>query len=807
MPTGNIHLNAALDALELGFSPLPPEEDGSKRPLADVDGSWKIYQSTPASHEKVHSWYRTGRTGNGLATGYGNLECLEFDDAGTYDEFKRVATGIGIEELVERVDSGYCEVSPGGGYHWLYICEEVRGNTKLAERPIPGEPLKREVLIETRGKGGFIVTAPSCGRVHPTGGAYRLLRGRLETIVVVSPSERDALWEVAKTFDESPSVGSQEAPFVPSGIPHDSRPGDEYEAAHTWEDILEPMGWTKVFVRSGVIYWRRPGKDIGISATTGHCKGLYVFTTSTIFPANQSYSKFGVYAVLHHGGDYAAAARDLAKQGYGEPLKKKVRRQSEDPPPPAEIPEAEPATVGEPNLTELGNARRLVATYGQRLRYCKPLGVWYEWDGTRWRPDEDGSIWRYAKEVIRELGQQAADTDDDKTRARILRWALKSEERKVLSATIDLAWSEPGMSVAPDQFDRNPWLLNCPNGTIDLKTGALQPHNPSDLISKRCLVPYEPGRPCPRWKNVLDEILGNDAELIGYIQRAFGYSITGIVAEHALFLCHGTGRNGKNTILEAVMEIVNDYGTVTDPRTFLSSGKGDHPAMLADLLGRRFVPTSEVDHGEKLAEGLVKRVTGDKVIKARFMRQNPFEFPVLFKIWMLANHKPDVKGQDEGIWSRIRLIPFDVFIPPEKRIKNLSEILVKEEGPAILGWLVQGCLEWQRVGLSEPRKVVDAIKVYRHEQDVIGDFLDNRCESFLNDPILRTEANVRSNELYSSYLDWCKTSGEKASLSARKFGSEMGRRQYALDQKNGVSYRVGLRLKDDHANGYALNPV
>ena len=816
MADRNIHLDAALEALRLGFSPLPPRQDGTKAPLADIPTgdsdhpwTWEPYQTIPATEEHIRDWYhRRARTGNGLATGYGGSECLEFDDAGTYDEYKRAANGVGLGGLVERVDSAYCEVSPGGGYHWLYRCDELRGNTKLAERPVPGEPFKREVLIETRGAGGFIIIAPSCGKVHPSGQAYRLLRGRLATVATVTAAERNALWELARTFDEmpepDPSNGSR-AQGNGSGRPgaschdaHDARPGDAFEAQNTWEDILEPMGWIRVFTRGSVSYWRRPGKNDGVSATTGHCKGLYVFTTSTLFRANESYSKFGVYALVHHGGDYGAAAKELARQGYGAstPVPQSGKNKGNAAAPPDNVaaagPEPDDATL---NLTEWGNARRLVAAYGRDVRFCKPLGQWYCWDGRRWCPDQDGAIWRYAKDTVRRLGQEAADAPDDRRRKAILSWALKSEERRILSATIELAWSERGIGLMPDQFDRNPWLLNCPNGTVDLKTGRLRPHDAAELITKMTSVPCGEAADCPKWLEALGVIFGGKDDLIGYMQRALGYSLTGIVAEHALFLCYGTGRNGKNTILDSVRTILDDYATVADPRTFLSSGRGEHPAMLADLLGRRYVPTSEVEEGEKLAEGLVKRVTGDRTLKARFMRQNPFEFPILFKLWLLANAKPEIHGQDEGIWSRIRIIPFDVFIPPERRIKNFSEILVRDEGPGILRWLIDGCLEWRRIGLAEPPCVINAIKGYRFEEDPIGDFLGQECEVYLDNPVLIDSSREKCGDIYRRYVKWCKANGEKTILTNRKFGSEMTRRGFAFKESNGSRYRAGLKLK------------
>jgi hypothetical protein len=317
-----IHLDTALNWLDMGFSPLPPRNDGSKAPLADVkvDGewTWSPYQVAPADRAHVESWYRGRQTGNGVATGVGGLELFEFDDRATYEAFKAAAIAIGLGDLVERIEAGYLETTPGGGIHWFYACDEIRPCTKLAERFIPGEPHKRKTLIETKGQGGFAIVAPSNGKVHPTGGAYRLLRGRPDLIATISASERAALWDLGGSFDEieAPEV-QKAAQEAKKPAPDGTRPGDLYSAEHSWEDILEPLGWTKHHARGDVIYWTRPGKDEGISATTGHCKGLYVFSTSTSFEPRHSYTKFGAYTRLHHSGDHGAAARELAKH-YGQ---------------------------------------------------------------------------------------------------------------------------------------------------------------------------------------------------------------------------------------------------------------------------------------------------------------------------------------------------------------------------------------------------------------------------------------------------------------------------------------------------------
>jgi energy-coupling factor transporter ATP-binding protein EcfA2 len=324
-------LDTALQALELGLSPVPPVEDGSKRPLADIEvngeWTWKPYQTTPATVDRVREWFASGRKSIGLATGVMGLECLEFDDRDTYDAFLEAATEAGLGDLVNRVRAGYEEFTPGGGVHWLYFCDERRGNTKLAERPIPGTRHKKDVLIETRGEGGFIIIAPSNGKVHPSGGAYKLVCGQLTTISTLLSSERDELWELARTFDEivkEPEADPENDPLwwamgaelgsVPTqGV----RPGDDFARRTTWDNILEAAGWVKVFTRRDTVYWRRPGKDRGVSATTGHCKGLKVFTTSTPFATTGTYTKLGAYAALNYDGSFREAVRNLARTGYG----------------------------------------------------------------------------------------------------------------------------------------------------------------------------------------------------------------------------------------------------------------------------------------------------------------------------------------------------------------------------------------------------------------------------------------------------------------------------------------------------------
>lgn len=453
------------------------------------------------------------------------------------------------------------------------------------------------------------------------------------------------------------------------------------------------------------------------------------------------------------------------------------------------------------SLTEWGNAKRMIARFGDKIRFCYPNNKWLIWDGHRWAEDDKTEIWRMAKATVAAIPEEALETEDSRYRQDILRWAARSEGARTIKATIELAWSEPGIGVMPDDFDKGNYLLNCPNGVVDLLTGEIRPQKPEDLLSKTTAVSYDPSCPTPRWLEALDLIFGGDKALISYVKRAAGYSITGDINEHALFFCYGTGRNGKNTVLDTFRDLLggpgSSYAAVTDPKIFLAAGQNEHPAAIAALVGKRMVVTSEIDINQQFAQGLVKRLTGERTMKTRFMRGNWFEFDVQFKIWMQANAKPDISGQDEGIWSRIRIIPFDVFIPVEKRIKGLSEILVREEGPGILAWLVEGVREWKEHGLKEPESVIKATRDYRSEQDVIGAFLEQCTKSFLGYEGAGAIPRVKATVLYARYAKWCEDSGEDEVLPSRKFALEMNRRGYKTTGSNGGCQRLGIALCDE----------
>ncbi len=423
------------------------------------------------------------------------------------------------------------------------------------------------------------------------------------------------------------------------------------------------------------------------------------------------------------------------------------------------------------HFTDMGNAQRLVAQHGRDLRYCHAWSAWLVWDGQRWRRDETGEIMRRAKATVRHIYQEAGDCEDAGRRKELSKHAAKSEAAVRLREMTTLAESEPGMPVTPDQLDTDPWLFNVRNGTVDLRTGELQPHRRDDLITKLAPVAYEPQASCPQWEAFLLRIMDGSEALVSFLQRAIGYSLTGVVSERALFILYGTGANGKSTLLLALQGLLGDYAMRTPTETLLAKRGDGIPNDVARLKGSRFVYSSEGEDGRRLAEAKVKDLTGGDVISARFMRAEWFEFTPEFKLWLGTNYKPTVRGNDHGIWDRIKLVPFSVRIPEDQQAPR-HELLARfeRERAGILAWAVLGCLAWQREGLGVPPEVTAATETYRTEMDVLGAFIADCC-------VERHGAVSTAADLYEAYKVWSDRNGEHV-LAQRAFGLKLKERNF-----------------------------
>jgi putative DNA primase/helicase len=451
---------------------------------------------------------------------------------------------------------------------------------------------------------------------------------------------------------------------------------------------------------------------------------------------------------------------------------------------------ADQSVAGALHLTDLGNARRLVERHGHDLRYCHPWKTWLVWDDRLWAEDTTAEAVRRVKDTQGEFYRRAAEQlqaavgfGDEGRRAELarladtLKHALRWEDAKRVANCLELARSEPGVPVLPAQLDANPFLLNCANGTLDLRTGRLREHRQEDYITKLCPVAYDPGAACPLWEHFLARILSNNVDLIDYLQRVAGYCLTGDVSEQCLWFLYGTGANGKSTFLLTLLAMLGDGYSIQAVSDLLMVKKHDaHPTERADLFGIRLAATIETEEGTRVAEALMKQVTGGDKIRARKMRQDFFQFSPTHKIFLAANHKPVVRGTDHAVWRRIKLVPFTVTIPDTEKDKQLPEKL-KAELPGILAWAVRGCLAWQEFGLAEPEEVRQATSAYQAEQDSVHGFLEDRCCRLL-------EARVKASVLLEAYLEW---SGDRL-MTPQAFRQRLNDKGFKSKRGHGGAY-------------------
>ena len=447
--------------------------------------------------------------------------------------------------------------------------------------------------------------------------------------------------------------------------------------------------------------------------------------------------------------------------------------------PAAESPLAALNVAGEFPLTDTGNGERVMHRHGNHLRFVTRWEKPIAFTGTHWQVDEDGAAYRYAVETMRDLKKQAAEMPEEDRNAalKLFKHATSSESHKKLAAMIAMAAKVKGACVSPDMLDLNPWLYNVRNGTLDTRTGELRPHKRGNLITKVCPIDYDPSATCPSFQKFLDTIFECKGGLIAFVRRMIGYTITGCTGERAMFIFHGSGANGKSTLLGVLRDLLAGYATQIPAESLMVKNNGGSiPNDLARLKGARFVSALESDEGRRLAEGLVKQLTGgEDVITARFLRAEFFDFKPEFKLYMGTNHKPEIRGTDPAIWARIKLIPFNYVVPPDQRDQSLSAKL-KVELPGILNWALEGCLEWQRDGLGVPDEVVQATESYRGDMDRLGDFIAEKCTS---DASLHASAST----LYDTYKSWCAANNEEP-FNQTKFGRKLNDRGFTSGRDN-----------------------
>jgi P4 family phage/plasmid primase-like protien len=439
--------------------------------------------------------------------------------------------------------------------------------------------------------------------------------------------------------------------------------------------------------------------------------------------------------------------------------------------------------------TELGNSKRITNHFGGVIRYCGTWKKWLVWEKKCgvWQIDDNGQVQRFAKRTIQNMFREASSLSDSQERKALVKWGLASESATKIQAMIKLTESEEGIAVSPDSLDLNPWLLNCKNGTIDLRTGQLKDHDLSDLITKVIPVIYYTKAKCSKWLSFLDKIMGGNQELISFLQRTVGYALTGDTREQCFFILHGDGANGKSTFIKTIGTLLGDYAQAASFETFLSKKQGSVANNdIARMQGKRFISAVEAEESRRLAENVIKQVTGGDVVAARFLYAEYFEFIPQFKIFLATNHKPKINCNDPAIWRRVKLIPFAVRIPEEEQIQDLDKQL-EDELSGILNWGLSGSLDWQENGLQTPDEVENATKEYRNEMDSVNEFLDECCTVLPN-------IKVNPTDLYESYKRHCEKNGEMF-LSMKDFGASLNNKGYETTKSNGRTWRIGIGLQ------------
>lgn len=433
-----------------------------------------------------------------------------------------------------------------------------------------------------------------------------------------------------------------------------------------------------------------------------------------------------------------------------------------------------------PTDTDVANARRLVARHGGVIRYTTERG-WLVHDGKRYAPDPKAvRILGLARETAISIFDEVKDAPD---RDAAFMHAKRSQSRHAIENMVAIARSDVLASLT--DFDADPWVLNVDNGLLDLRTGTLEPHSPAQLVTKLVPVPYDRGASCEMWDAFLWRVLGGDLDLYQYVRRLVGYLLTGVTREQVLHFLWGTGANGKSVFVEVLLALLGEYATVAAPDLVTVRRHGGIPNDIARLRGVRAVFMNETTQGSRFDEARLKDLTGSDTLTGRFLHAEYFDFSPTHKLVIRGNHKPAITGTDEGIWRRLRLVPFAVTIPEAERDPELLTKL-RAELPGILAWAVQGCLDWQRDGLRPPACVLAAVNEYRDEADTLGRFIAECC-------CTRKLAQVKASEFQKAYAEFCRAADERP-IPSKDLPAELERRGFTYRRTKAARVYEGLEL-------------
>ncbi len=440
-------------------------------------------------------------------------------------------------------------------------------------------------------------------------------------------------------------------------------------------------------------------------------------------------------------------------------------------------------------LTDLGNADRFIHQHGKGVRYCHDLGCWLIWDGNRWVPDGTKRIEAYAQKTVRNIHTEIEAERSFVDLTETMKWGRKCQSGSRIREMVRSAQVAEAVSTHSSWMDKDNYLLNLSNGTLNLQMKIFYPHDREDLLTKIAPTEYDPDATCPNWIKFLSEIFKDDEDLLLWIQKAMGYALTGDTSEQCMFMLWGNGRNGKSTFLNTVKQILGDYTTQAQPDTFMKRSNSDGSAPRSDLMalrGARFVTASEGERGQQLAEALVKQMTGGEVISCRGMYQkSQIEFLPKFKIFFATNYKPQISGMDLGIARRIRMIPFDYTVPADQIDYDLQRKLTNEAS-GILNWMVEGCYMWQKENLGIPDSVKKATNDYLADNDQVEKFLTDCC-------VKKDRCSARTGDLHEAYKQWASDCEDQV-LNLKLFGQALTDKGFEKKKRSAGMFVSGIGL-------------
>lgn len=775
-----------------GISTIPILANGTKRPAV----SWAPYQAKLPELGEISQWWGNGHEyGLAVICGAvsGNLEMTELEgrvalDSSLMARIEAVSESLDARWLWNFLFTAYSEWTPSGGIHLVYRISDhpVPGNEKIARRPATDEELREnpgdrwKVLAETRGEGGYVIVAPTSGLCHPSGESWNLLgESKPGLVPSITWEERNLLHQILVVALDQSLTGSPETPApskavvnVPPYTPATSlegagsRPGDEWAQRMSWQDILEPAGWTWSHSHGREDYWTRPGKAKrdGTSATTNYKDSdlLKVFSSSTGLEQDATYTKFGALAALQFRGDFSETARWLSRQGFGT---SHISPRAGN---------AEIVSIEEDDfytLDDVGNGQRMkdadsVVAEGYKVsqvhRWVAEEKRARHWDGSVWRYGADQMLWE-ADHVTLSMRRS---TDEA-----VAKEGTRARSKAKQDAMVKLCYSQRGMTVSASEFDPEGHYINLNNGVLNLRSGDLCEHDPGFMFTRKFNASLDRQAKAPQWDAFLERALP-DAEMREYVQRCLGYTLLGNPSERAMFVIYGPSGTGKSTFLETLNHIFGDYGETAPAGTFRASHNTDDSAptpALHGLKGKRFVTTSETSEGVQWNEELVKRYTGRDLMRSRGLYEGYQTWKSEASIWMATNHPPRFTSDDRAIWNRVKLVPFLTVFLGEGQVPGMEDVLV-QEADGILNWLLAGLASYQQFGLAEPGQVAKAVKDLREQSDSVIRFLDDKvAEGGL---ILAEAVATTKHALYALYQEWCRRAGERA-VGSRRFTQRM----------------------------------